>query len=85
VWRTARTLAAHGLDTYTPVRRCLSTDLDEFDQSEADEDTVLVIGGWTYSCREHSVGEAILARTIAHDITEKRRICRQMGRDDELY
>jgi hypothetical protein len=57
--------------------------LDEL-QLDVDEDTVLVIGSWTYSGRGHSVGESIFARTIADDIAESRRIRRQIARNDEL-
>jgi hypothetical protein len=55
-WRTAKTLTAHGLDPHTPVRRCPANDLDEFDHSEEDEDTVLLIGSWIYTGRQRRYG-----------------------------
>ena len=56
-------------------------DRDE-DISE-DEDTILVIGPWRYRGRGHSPA-AIYARTIACDLAENRRLCRQMkGTSDD--
>jgi hypothetical protein len=81
-WRTAQTLTAHGLDPYTPVRRYQVHDLDDLDQLDPGEDTVLVIGSWGYVGRGHSAGEAIFARTIAEDMAENRRIARQFRDDD---
>jgi hypothetical protein len=83
-WRTAQTLAAHGLDRDIPVRRYLVEHLDELDQIDDHEESVLVIGSWGYAGRGHSAGEAIFARTIAHDLAENSRICRQVLRDEEL-
>jgi hypothetical protein len=82
-WRTAQTLAAHGLDHDIPVRRYLVDHLDEVDHIDSDEESVLVIGSWGYFGRGHSAGEAIFARTIAHDLAENRRMYREVQRDEE--
>jgi hypothetical protein len=42
-----------------------------------DEDTILVVGHWQYIGRGHSPGEAIYARTIAHDLAESRHAARR--------
>jgi hypothetical protein len=83
-WRTAQTLAAHGLDRDVPVRRYTVEHLDELDEIDGHEESVLVIGSWGYVGRGHSAGEAIFARTIAHDLAENRRIYHQVRRDQEL-
>ena len=36
------------------------------------EETILVVGHWQYIGRGHSLGEAMYARTIAHDLAENR-------------
>jgi hypothetical protein len=83
-WRTAKTLASHGLDPDTSVGRSNANNLIEPDPPNGNQDTVLVPDRWTYAGRGHSVGEAVFARTIADDIAENRRICRQVAHDDEL-
>jgi len=47
-------------------------------EPEDDDESVLVLGQWQYFGRGHSPGEAIYARTIAHDLVDNRRICRQL-------
>jgi hypothetical protein len=74
-WRNLRTLHAHHIDPATPVRRIGVVDLGDFD---TDQDTVLVVGNWSYTGRGHTLGQAMYARTIAHDITENRRIARHL-------
>jgi hypothetical protein len=73
-WRNQRTLYAHHVDPATPVLRIRVRDLADF---EADQDTVLVIGNWTFSGRGHTPGQSLYARTIAEDLGESRRIARQ--------
>ncbi len=84
-WRTAHTLQAHGLEPNTPVRRYTAEGIGESDQLDnEDEDAVLIVGNWKYIGRGHSAGEAIYARTIAHDIKENRRMARQAIRGETL-
>jgi hypothetical protein len=82
-WRTNGTLRAHGLADNTTVHRCNTQDLHDLDDHQADDDTVLVIGHWLYAGRGHTPGQAIYAQTIASDITENRRIWRQIRNDDQ--
>jgi hypothetical protein len=82
-WRMAHTLTAHGLDPTTPVTKLLIEDLDDLDAANQDEDTVLVIGHWRYAGRGYSPGEAIYAQTIADDLAENGRICRQIQHHEE--
>jgi hypothetical protein len=49
-----------------------------------DEETVLVLGHWQYIGRGHSPGEAIFARTIAHDISENRRLVRHLRPEEDV-
>jgi hypothetical protein len=79
-WRNSRLLAGVG---YPPTGRIVrgSESVDD----AADDETILVLGYWQYIGRGHSPGEAIFARTIAHDLAENRRICRLISyHDDEL-
>jgi hypothetical protein len=73
-WRDQRLLASLGRSGEGKVVR-----QDEQISDQQDEETVLVIGQWHYIGRGHSPGEAIYARTIAHDLTESRRIARHMA------
>jgi hypothetical protein len=82
-WRTNHALHAHGLDETTTVRRFNAQDLDDLDDHQADEDTVLVVGHWLYAGRGHSPGQAIYAQTIASDIAENRRIWQQVRNNDQ--
>ena len=83
-WRTAHTLHAHGLDTATPVARLNLQDLDDTEIPLHDDETVLVIGNWRYTGRGHTPGEALFAHTIAEDLTENRRIGRQVRSDPDV-
>ncbi len=47
-----------------------------------EDETILVVGHWQYIGRGHSPGEAIYARTIAHDLAESRRLARHAVADD---
>jgi hypothetical protein len=78
-WRNHRLVAALGYPDHTHVQRRQ----ERHSAGEVDDDvTILVIGEWRYDGRGHSPGEAIYARTIAHDLAESRHIARQMVSDE---
>jgi hypothetical protein len=79
-WRDSRLLAALGYPKQASICRT-GQGIEEEDQVDHDE-TILVIGHWQYIGRGHSPGEAIYARTIAHDAAENRRIARLLLRSD---
>ena len=56
---------------------------DEQISDQEDEETILVVGQWQYIGRGHSPGEAIYARTIAHDLSENRRLARHIRSEHE--
>jgi hypothetical protein len=82
-WRTARTLTAHGLDPSTPVSRCRPEDLSDLTEPDASGESVLVVGDWRYTGRGHSPGQAVYAASIRQDLSESRRIWRQLRYDDD--
>jgi hypothetical protein len=82
-WRAARTLAAYGLDPGTPVSRCRPDDLTDTGELGTDEESVLVVGDWRYTSRGHSPGQAVYAASIRHDLSESRRIWRQLRHEDD--
>jgi hypothetical protein len=45
--------------------------------NSVEEETILLLGNWQYIGRGHSPGEAVYARSIAHDLAECRRAARQ--------
>jgi hypothetical protein len=49
---------------------------------QEDEETVLIVGQWQCIGRGHSPGEAIFARTIAHDLSENRRLARHIEQEE---
>ena len=77
-WRDQRLLAGLGRLGEGKVFRH-----DELFNDQEDEETVLIIGHWQYIGRGHSPGEAIFARTIAHDIFENRRLVRHIRQEEE--
>ena len=79
-WRDLRLLAAVGHTANGGVFR--HEEMVVLD--ECDQESILVVGQWQYIGRGHSPGEAIYARTIAHDLAENRRIRRQIRSDDEF-
>jgi hypothetical protein len=76
-WRDQRLLRALGDSGEGKVVRH-----DEQMSDQEDEETVLIIGQWQYIGRGHSPGEAIYARTIAHDLAESRRIARHIANEE---
>jgi hypothetical protein len=78
-WRDQRLLAGMGFASECKVVR-----KDDRSNDEGVEHTVLVLGHWQYIGRGHSPGEGIFARTIADDLAENRRLCRQLRDDHEL-
>lgn len=78
-WRTARTLAAHGLDPDTPVERCRMVDMEDAGDISKFGDAVLVVGHWRYVDRGHSPGQAVFAATIADDMARARQLRRQFS------
>jgi hypothetical protein len=77
-WRNHHLLAGFGYEDDARVHRGAPDDPIGL----ADEETILVVGHWQYIGRGHSPGEALYARTIAHDVAENRRIARQMVSSD---
>jgi hypothetical protein len=82
-WRSARVLAAHGLDPATALGRCKREDLSELVGLEDEGDTVLVVGDWRYTGRGHSLGQAVYAASIREDLAEGRRIWHQVRHDED--
>jgi hypothetical protein len=78
-WRDQRLLAQLGFSSQGKVLR-----QEAENNEEGEEETVLVLGQWQYIGRGHSPGEAIYARTIAADLAENRRLCRQLRDEYEL-
>ena len=77
-WRDRRLLAAFGhWDEGQVVHG------DEETSNQSRDDTVLVLGHWQYIGRGHTHGEAIYARTMAHDAADARRL-RRLYREEEL-
>jgi hypothetical protein len=74
-WRDQRLLAALGHSDNGKVVRGNEASI------ESDDETVLVLGHWQYIGRGYSPGEAIFARTIAHEKAENQRVCRHLDRD----
>jgi hypothetical protein len=88
-WRNNRLVAALGYPQETQVQRPAECDIGEVRRpntvdDETEEETILVVGQWHYIGRGYSPGEAIFARTIAHDLADNRRICRQLSHNDEF-
>jgi hypothetical protein len=73
-WRKHRLVTALGYRDDTCVERQSEHDQD----GHEDHETILIIGHWHYRGRGHSPGEAIYARSIAHDLAESRRVARQV-------
>jgi hypothetical protein len=78
-WRDHSLLVGLGYDETTNV--CRRNRHDELVDC-VEDDTILVLGTWQYIGRGHSPGEAIYARTIAHDLAENRRLARCAARDE---
>jgi hypothetical protein len=55
------------------------------DTDDVDRDTVLLLGHWRYPGRGHSPGEGLLARTIAQDIADNRRIALIAAQEDDRW
>ena len=64
------------------MHRCHTQDLDNLNDDQADDDTVLVVGHWLYAGQGHTPGQAPYAQTIAEDIAENRRLARLIGSAD---
>jgi hypothetical protein len=77
-WQDNRTRHAHGLDPEIPFVRVPLAAFEDLEDFDADEDTVLVIGHWSYAGRGHSAGEAMFAATVARDQAQNRQIYRDM-------
>jgi hypothetical protein len=77
-WHNSRLVAALSYPEGTHVQRYNERGQD----GVGDEEPILVIGQWQYIGRGHSPGEAIYARTIAHDLAESRRMGRQIPRSE---
>jgi hypothetical protein len=73
-WRNHRLIAGLGYSEVTQVHR-RNPRQEEFDPVE--DETILLLGSWQCIGRGHSPGEAVYARTIAHDLAECRRAARQ--------
>jgi hypothetical protein len=69
--QTQRTLRALGIEPEIPVHRT-SRMVDH----EANTDGVVVVGNWRYAGPGHTSGQAVLARTIAQELADNRRIAR---------
>jgi hypothetical protein len=77
-WQDDRTRHARGLDPATTFVRVPLAAVDDLGELDPEEDTVLVIGHWSFAGRGHTTGEAIFAATVARDQAENRHIYRQM-------
>jgi hypothetical protein len=82
-WRNSRLVAALSYREGTHVQR--PNEHGQDDASVGQEETILVTAQWQYIGRGHSPGEAIYARTIAHDLAENRRIARQITRHEAQF
>jgi hypothetical protein len=76
-WRDQRLLADLGRSGDGKVVR-----YDDEISGQEDEETVFIVGQWQYIGRGHSPGEAIFARTIAHDLSENRRLVRHIEQEE---
>jgi hypothetical protein len=69
--QTRRTLRALGIEAETHVHRN-NNPVDH----QADTCGVIVIGNWRYAGRGHTSGQAVLARSIAQELADNRRMAR---------
>jgi hypothetical protein len=78
-WQDDRTRHTHGLDPATRFVRVATAGLDQLaaEELDLDQETVLVLGHWTYAGRGHTPGEAAFAATVADDRAENRSIAAQ--------
>jgi hypothetical protein len=85
-WQDERTRHAHGLDPETRFIRVPASGLDQVgDELDVDQETVLVLGHWSYAGRGHTAAEAVFAATVANDQAENRKVCRQMEAPTDGY